>query len=496
MNDSRYRSPLSVLAALTALSLLTLGQTGCATNPATGKSQIMLVSEAQEIAMGKQAHPEILAQMGVYDEPEIQEYVSALGQELAAKSERPHLEWHFTVVDDPLVNAFALPGGYIYITRGILAHFNSEAELAGVLGHEIGHVVARHSANQMSKQQLATIGLVVGSVLLEPEDRYLGNLAGAGMQLAFLKFGRDDERQADDLGLRYIDKVGYDPRPMANVFETLGRVGAAAGGAAGPNWFSTHPAPENRVARIQAGIAEIGGDFSGRPVRQEEYLAHLGGMPFGTNPREGYFRDNVFYHPDLAFQLTFPKGWKTQNTRSAVAAISPNEDAIVVMSLADGESLEGAETKFFQDTKATKGKRFRTGIRGLQSLGSYFQITSQGQQGGSSSKVLGRAAFVEQDDRIFRLLAYSPDGKFRGYDSTLGEATGSFQRLKDPKALNVQPARIELVRLDRDMSVQEFHRRYPSSVDAQTIAIMNGVDEGGTFERGRSVKRVVGGVEP
>jgi predicted Zn-dependent protease len=218
---------------------------GCARNPATGGLELMLVSESQEIAMGQQTDPAVVAQFGLYDDPSLQQYVANLGAQLAANSERPNLPWTFRVVDDPIVNAFALPGGFIYVSRGILGHFNSESQLVSVLGHEIGHVTARHSAAQMSQQQLAQLGLGVGVVLLPDLADYAG-LAQAGLGLLFLKFGRDDERQADALGFRYLTRIGYDPREMPGVFNMLGRVSEAGGGRGMPVWLSTHPDPGDR----------------------------------------------------------------------------------------------------------------------------------------------------------------------------------------------------------------------------------------------------------
>ena len=202
---------------------------GCSVNPATGKRQLALMSEEQEIAMGKEADAQIPQQLGLYDDRELQDYVAAIGGRLAAESERPHLPWTFRVVDDDVVNAFALPGGFIYVTRGILTHMSDEAELAGVLGHEIGHVTARHSVNQMSKGMLAQIGLGVGSVL-SPEIASLAGLAQTGLSLLFLKYGRDDERQADELAFRYGARADYDPRSLIDLFALLERVGATSGG--------------------------------------------------------------------------------------------------------------------------------------------------------------------------------------------------------------------------------------------------------------------------
>ena len=232
----------------TFLILCSLTLASCAVNPATGKRQLVLISESEEVRLGRENDRAIVAQFGLYDDQELQDYVSRLGRRMAAQSERPDLDWTFRVLDDPLVNAFALPGGYIYITRGILAHFNSEAELASVLGHEIGHVTARHSVNQLSKAQLAQLGLGVGTIVAPEEMDRFGGLAQTGVGLLFLKFGREDERQADDLGLRYLVRTGYDPRPMADVFVTLKRVGASSGGGSNPP-IGSRPTPTPKTVR-------------------------------------------------------------------------------------------------------------------------------------------------------------------------------------------------------------------------------------------------------
>src|SRR5436309_4408224 len=259
-------------AGLTVLAAL--GSAGCAVNPATGARQLMLISESQEIAMGRDYDQQVTASIGLYADTAWQHWTRQFGARLAATSERPNLPWTFHVVDDPVVNAFALPGGFIYVTRGILAHLNSEAELAGVVGHEIGHVTARHSASQMSKQQLAQIGLAVGSIASPEFGRYAG-VASAGLGVLFLKFSRDDESQADHLGLRYMRRAAYDPREMPHVFEMLTRVSQAEGGGRVPEWLATHPDPENRRGRIEQEIAALPQDFSGAAVRSEEHTSEL-----------------------------------------------------------------------------------------------------------------------------------------------------------------------------------------------------------------------------
>src|SRR2546422_8944237 len=282
----RWGAGLTVLAAL--------GSAGCAVNPATGARQLMLISESQEIAMGREYDQEVAASIGLYPDSALQRWIQQFGARLAATSERPNLPWTFHVVDDPVVNAFALPGGYIYVTRGILAHLNSEAELAGVVGHESGHVTARHSVSQMSKQQLAQLGLAVGSIASPEFGRYAG-LAGQALGVLFLKYSRDNESQADDLALRYIRRGNYDPRGMPHVFELLTRVSQAQGGGRVPEWLATHPNPEHRRGRIEQEVVALPQNLSGTAVNRDEYLRRLDGLVFGHNPRAGYFKESHLF---------------------------------------------------------------------------------------------------------------------------------------------------------------------------------------------------------
>ena len=200
----------------------------CAKNPVTGKSELMLMSKDQEIAMGKQSDPEIVAFFGLYQDEKLQNFIKQKGKEMATVSHRPDLPYEFKVVDSPVVNAFAVPGGFVYFTRGIMAHFNNEAEFAGVLGHEIGHITARHSAKQYSRAMLGQVGLVAGSII-SPEFAQFADVAQQGLQLLFLKFGRDAESQSDKLGVEYSTKIGYDATEMADFFQTLDRLSSQSG---------------------------------------------------------------------------------------------------------------------------------------------------------------------------------------------------------------------------------------------------------------------------
>ena len=226
-------------SALLLVMLLIIS--ACAVDYVTGKRTFNLISEQQEIQIGREADPSIIAQYGLYEDEKLAAYVNDIGQKIAAISHRSNLKYTFRVVDSPIVNAFALPGGWVYFTRGILAHFNSEEELAGVMGHEIGHVVARHGAEQMSKAQLAGIGLA-GMSAVSPEFAQFGKLAEAGVGLLFLKFGRNQESESDKLGVEYSTKLGYDAHKMANFFRTIARLSQSHGGGL-PNFLSTHPNP-------------------------------------------------------------------------------------------------------------------------------------------------------------------------------------------------------------------------------------------------------------
>ncbi len=459
--------------------------TGCSVNPATGKRQITLISEQQEIALGLQEKENALAQYGQYPDDELQSYVSDLGHKLAATSERPDLPWSFTVVDDPVVNAFALPGGQIFVTRGILSHFNSEAELASVLGHEIGHVTGRHSVEQMSKAQLANLGLGVAMIASEDIQPYAG-IAAQGLQLMFLKFSRDDESESDELGLRYMTRAGYDPNEMPKMFITLDRVSASQGGGRIPAWASTHPDPENREQRTYQRIERLPPDKQSGTVDRDGYLRRLDGMVFGENPREGYFVDTRFYHPELKFQLVFPDGWQTMNTRQFVAAVSPQQDAIVQLTLArEGTSAEAARS-FFSNQGIEQGSRWRGNFYNFRTVPTEERPTV----------VRGLIGFLDHDGRVYQLVSYTQEEKWTDYQSPMQDSLVSFAGITDRRYLEVDPKRLELVELPEDMTITQFNSRHPSTIDTKALAIVNGVEPDTVLERGTLVKRVVGGVLP
>jgi predicted Zn-dependent protease len=449
------------LVALLALSSLA----GCAVNPVSGDRELALVSENQEIEIGRQSAVAAENELGLVDDPQLQDYVQRLGAQLGEASERPSLPWTFRVVDDQTPNAFAAPGGYIFVTRGLLALMGNEAELVSVLGHEIGHVTARHAVSRMSQQQLAQIGLGVGSII-SPTVAKLGDLAVGGLQVLFLSYGRDDERQADDLGYSYALAQNYDVREMPNVFAALQHSAELAGRSPVPNWLATHPYPAERIELIEKRLQTLPPASPPRRIGEDEYMTQIDGLMYGPNPRNGYFEANRFLHPGLAFRLDLPEGWKTQNLAQSVAAGSPANDAIILLTIVPGDRSKAANA-FFSQEGLTAGHVEEDKVNGLGAIIGHFEAhAEQGQLG-------GLAAFITLDDRTFRILAYTSADKLSGYENAFRGTIRSFSRLTNRAALARQPNRLQIVRLPRAMTLARFEKKYPSTIPLAELALIN-----------------------
>ena len=461
----------------------------CATNPVTGKSELSLVSESQEVEIGRQEAQKVGQSIGFYEDAAVQSYVAGIGKRMAAESERPQLPWEFHVVNDASVNAFALPGGFIFVTRGLMTAVMNEAELASVIGHEIAHVTHRHSVQQISRAQLAQIGLVAGSIMSSTVAQY-GGLLGQGLGVLFLKYGRDAELEADQSGFRYALNQNYDVRQMIGMFEVLEGVSQLSGGAGKlPEWLSTHPNPGNRIAATEARLDTLKRDLSNAKVEREGYLQRIRGMPYGDDPRQGYFRGNAFLHPQLRFQLEIPSGWPAQNTPAAVVAISPRQDAIVQLGLAGTMQPTQAARQFLSQQGIRAGESSTESVNGNPAATSYF--SAQSEQG----EIRGLVSFISYRGTTYGIMGYTGAGTLSQYDGTFKQLIRSFRTLNDPSALNVQPARIELVQVEQPMTVAEFHRRYQSPIRVEELALINGLDgPDDTMRPGRQFKRVAGTV--
>jgi predicted Zn-dependent protease len=457
---------------------------GCAVNPLTGERNFSIIPESQEVAMGKEAAAEVAQSIGLLDDARAQKYVSDLGQSLSAVSERPNLPWSFQVVDDPVVNAFALPGGPIFVTRGLLTHLGSEAQLAAVVGHEIGHVTGRHSVRMMSKATLAQLGLGVGMVFSETL-RSMGQLGMAGMQLLFLKYGRDAEREADELGYRYSLEKNYDVRSMPDVFATLKRVGESSGQSRLPNWMATHPSPDERIQRINKLIAEKNPPAG--KVDREQYLAVTDGMVFGPNPRNGFYEGGFFKHPEMRFQIAIPQGWKSQNLAQAVVAEAPQGNLGFQLATSKEPPAQSFE-QFTSQKGITALERFDAQVAGSPAPAARFAAQTEG------GAIRGVVTFFTHQGRTFGILGLSAPETFPAAEGALRQVIGSFGPLTDPAALNVQPARLKVVTVDRNTTLAEFASRYPSGLSADRVSIINQLEPGSPLRAGQKIKVVQGTV--
>ena len=467
------------------IALVALLCCACVRNPATGKLELDFIPEGQEIEMGKQAALQTEQSIGLYKDPKLEAYVTDLGNRLSQATPRKGLPWQFHIVDDPTVNAFALPGGPVFVTRGLLTHVNSEAELATVMGHECGHIAAHHSANQISKQEIAQVGLGLGSIL-SPTVAQLGQAAGAGLQLLFLKYSRDDERQADWLGFGYAANIGYDSTQMLNLMHMLAGLTAEQPGKL-PGYLQTHPDPSERLIHVQERIKAATTDFSKAAVNRDQYLALIDNIVYGEDPRQGYFKNGVFYHPGLKFQVSFPPGWATQNQPQAVVAGSPQKDAVLQLEGAPGMSPEQAAQQFFSQQGIQRGETRPGGSRGLATTVSAFGAKTQ------QGDVAGLVSFFAYGGQTWAFVGYSSAQGLPQYAPAFEQAMASFAPLTDPAALSVTPARLKLVKVEQDMTVEEFNRRHPSNAPLEKIALINNVEGGGTLKAGQTAKMVVGG---
>ncbi len=479
MNKSNR--PFVVLAIILALVLVVIA---CAVNPVSGKKEIMFFSEQQEIAMGQETDKAIRQQFGIYEDKALNEYVNRIGQSMVPQSHRPKLKHQFAVLDTSVVNAFAAPGGFIYVTRGILALMNSEAELAAVLGHEMGHVAARHSMKQMSGQMLAQIGLIVGSVISK-DIRKLAGVASIGMQLLFLKFSRSDEYQADALGIRYARQAQYSPGEMLRFFSALENMSSEGSSHKIPTFLSTHPMTSNRIARVKEQISSQDVRLA---VKQEDYLRRIDGMVYGDNPRQGFVENGVFCHPELAFQFAVPSGWTVDNTPAQVV-IGEKEGKAALLLQAETSSQDldlflQAKVQGLGQVKLLK--QTSDPVNRLPSRHAHFQVSQE-----QGEPLAVRLSCIRKDALVYSFLAMSTYGTANTYQPVMERSILSFNRLSDPRLLKRVPDRLSLLRPDGRRTFQKLLA--DAGVDRQLwkqLAVFNSLQLEAVPESRRLVKLV------
>ena len=476
-----------LLPGLLCLAMLA----GCAANPATGRQNLVMMSEADEIRTGQKADGDVRKEYGVYDLPALQQYVNQVGQRLARTSHRPNLTYHFTVVDSPEINAFALPGGYIYITRGILAYLSSEAELASVLGHEIGHVTARHSVQQYTAATVTNIGLTLGSILV-PDLRSQGaqNLLGLLDNALLSGYGREHELEADRLGAEYLARAGYDPHAMIQVLSVLknqelldseiakkeGRQPQSYHGV-----FASHPDNDTRLQQV-VGEADHLVRHGNTDEGRAPYLKHIDGIVYGSSPQQGLVRGSTFLHAGLGFALDFPQDWRIQNRPDQVLATSPGNDATLELRLE--ENPQGTPAEFVrQRLQPDPGSALETAtINGLPAA--ILSGTKQGRPLKIGAIYLQRKAYVVIG------LTQSP-AQFDRYREAISKTIHSFHPLREGEKKLAQPLVIHTITAKKGMSFPSLARQSPLGKNAEgTLRLMNHAYPTGEPQPGGIIKIV------
>jgi len=484
---------LKYIAGCAALSAAVSLLPACATNPVTGRSDFVLISEEQEIALGRQANTRVLRETPVYADPELAKLVQQVGGKLAGHSHRPDLVYRFKVLDSSTINAFALPGGYIYITRGLLAYLNSEAELAAVLGHEIGHVTARHSVRQQSTA--AVTGILGAVVAASTGVQGVDTLTDMASTVIVRGYGRDHELEADRLGAEYLAKSGYDPAAMLEVvgvlknqetFET--RVAEIEGRPANVyhGLFSTHPDNDTRFQEV-VNAAQLYRTGATTRVNRESFLRTLDGLTFGDSERDGITRDNRFYDKPLDFSLTFPENWRIENQQEKILAISPDNDGLIQMSIADLNKRIPPK-QFMQQRMRLKnlrqGSTFETG-----DLEGYTAIADSNTTFGVRAV---RYAVIYRNSSAYIFACTAKDNKNpRSFDDAMLATAGSFRRLTAADEPYARENKIAVIRAPSGASYANLAAESPLANYPETqLRLLNAAFPDGEPEAAQLIKVV------
>ena len=489
-----WRRLAGVVVAGGLLAAGGLGLSACTTNPATGEQNFTaFMSPSQEMEIGAEEHPKVMKEFGgAYEDAEVQRYVTSLGRFLASSSEMPDLPFTFTVLDSPVVNAFALPGGYVYVTRGLMALANSEAELAGVVAHEIGHVTGRHTAQRYSQAVAASIGVNILSILVD--NPALSNLAGTGAQLYLLGFSRDQELEADRLGIRYLARTGYDPMAMRSFLSQLEAESALSARIAGkegvepvPDLFRTHPRTADRIT--QAAQEARGQTNATLAWDREVYLKMIDGLVWGDSPKQGFVRGRVFAHPGLHFRFEAPPGFRLTNRDEAV--VGEHENGSLVIFDADAPPEDDFGMMWYLANVWAEGRKLtdkeRLTINGMDAATGSLRL-----QSGGEWVDIRLVAYRFDAKSIYRFMFVTPVGVTAALNEELRRTTYSFRRLSDAEAARLKPRRLKLVSVRSGETQESLAQRMAVDDFAlETFRVINGLVAGQPLRVGQQVKLVV-----
>lgn len=469
---------------------------GCSRNPVTGKKELVFMSQEKEIALGAESHPSVVATMGLYDDKKVQSFISEKGMAMAKISHRPDLPYQFFVVDSPVVNAFAVPGGYVYFTRGIMAHFNNEAEFAGVLGHEIGHVTARHSARQQTTQILGQVGLMAGMVL-SPQIRSMGDQAAQSLQLLFLSYSRDHETESDKIGVDYSSKIGYDAREMADFFGTLKKLSGKSGQAI-PTFQSTHPDPGDRMKKVgELAVAYQQKNPAEYAVNRDQYLRRIDGIIYGEDPKQGFVEKNVFYHPELKFQFPVPKDWQYENSPIQFQMAAKDGKSMMLFTMAEGKTLDEAAAAVIKNYSLQVSENNKTTINGNPAVVLISKQIPQAQEGQQAPAQTAENTtqvaswLIQYGGNIYAIHGVSPVATFSGNLGQFRSVAEGFRAVNDPAILNRQPERIRIKSVQRNATLRDALKHNGQADNRlDELAIINGMELNASVTKGMLIKTI------
>ncbi len=479
----------SQLRLRSLVAVLALALAGCSINPVTGRPEFNILSRSRELELGREAAVQVAAQIGLVDDAALVAYVGRVGERLARHSPRRDVTCQFFVVDMPEPNAFALPGGWVYVSRGLLAITNSEDELANVLGHEIGHVAARHAAQRHTRAAgvglLSTASAVVAGVAGGGEAAAsaasAGQILGGGLLAAY---SRDQEREADEVGQQLALDAGYRPEAMSSFLRTLRRRSELdRGGPRQPGFLDTHPTPHERVLSTRHRARELGAPAEEAAISRAAFLEHLEGLLLGPDPAGGVFRDGVFIHPGLGFELRLPEDWETHNTRTAVVALAPSKDGALVLEVeGPPDAPVRAALRFGRAHDLALEDREERTIHGYRAYTAHTKVPTRT---GHNAAVL---TWIELDRVLVRLTGLTPGTRFKRHRDSFATATASVRPVSRARLAAITERRLRVVPGRAGETLPQLGKRTGNRWSPQETAVANGLPPDVRLERGQLVK--------
>lgn len=477
---------LPVMGCILAANIIS----GCSPNPVTGKKELVFMSQEKETALGASSHPSVVASMGLYNDPKLQQIFAQRGQEMAKISDRAGINYQFFIVDSPVVNAFAVPGGYVYFTRGILAHFNNEAEFAGVLGHEIGHIAARHSARQQTGQILSQVGMMAG-IAVSPTIRGLADQLQQSVGLLMLSYSRAHETEADEVGVKYSSKIGYDAHQMAGFFGTLKSLSAGAGQSI-PTFQSTHPDPGDRKTKVAQLATKYQTEHPGKyEIGRDSYLKKIDGIVYGEDPKQGFIEKGVFYHPELKLQFPVPANWQTENTPAQFQMAAKDGKSMMIFTMAEGKTLDEAAQGVLKTLSLKASESNKVTINGFPALAMVSTQVQEGQQQTAENTMQVATWLIQYGGNIYALHGVSTATNFNANLNQFKSVANGFRSVSDASILSRQPERIRIKTIQKSGTLKDVLKDF-NQPDARLteLSILNGMELTTRVEKGMLIKTI------